>query len=417
MSHSAQDGATGASSSSILAGRRLVLGLSGGIACYKAAELCRALVKAGASVQVVMTDAAAQFITPVTMQALSGRPVYTSQWDAREGNNMAHINLSREADAILVAPASADFMAKLLHGGADELLSLMCLARPLEQVPLILAPAMKREMYAHPATQRNMAQLRADGTTVLGVGTGEQACGETGDGRMLEPEDLLEELQAFFTPKTLRGQHVLLTAGPTYEAIDPVRGITNLSSGKMGFAIAQAAWRAGAEVTLVAGPVALSTPRGVRRVDVKSAEQMWRAVEPLAAGASIFIAAAAVADWRPAQAAPQKIKKDAGGSPELQFVENTDILASLAQSARARSGALFCVGFAAESHDLEANAQAKRLRKGVPLLVGNIGPATFGQDDNALLLVDEQGSEALPRASKQLLAAQLVARIAQRLKH
>ncbi len=417
MSHSAQDGATGASSSSILAGRRLVLGLSGGIACYKAAELCRALVKAGASVQVVMTDAAAQFITPVTMQALSGRPVYTSQWDAREGNNMAHINLSREADAILVAPASADFMAKLLHGGADELLSLMCLARPLEQVPLILAPAMNREMYAHPATQRNMAQLRADGTTVLGVGTGEQACGETGDGRMLEPEDLLEELQAFFTPKTLRGQHVLLTAGPTYEAIDPVRGITNLSSGKMGFAIAQAAWRAGAEVTLVAGPVALSTPRGVRRVDVKSAEQMWRAVEPLAAGASIFIAAAAVADWRPAQAAPQKIKKDAGGSPELQFVENTDILASLAQSARARSGALFCVGFAAESHDLEAHAQAKRLRKGVPLLVGNIGPATFGQDDNALLLVDEQGSEALPRASKQLLAAQLVARIAQRLKH
>ncbi len=417
MSHSAQDGATGASLSSILAGRRLVLGLSGGIACYKAAELCRALVKAGASVQVVMTDAAAQFITPVTMQALSGRPVYTSQWDAREGNNMAHINLSREADAILVAPASADFMAKLLHGGADELLSLMCLARPLEQVPLILAPAMNREMYAHPATQRNMAQLRADGTTVLGVGTGEQACGETGDGRMLEPEDLLEELQAFFTPKTLRGQHVLLTAGPTYEAIDPVRGITNLSSGKMGFAIAQAAWRAGAEVTLVAGPVALSTPRGVRRVDVKSAEQMWRAVEPLAAGASIFIAAAAVADWRPAQAAPQKIKKDAGGSPELQFVENTDILASLAQSARARSGALFCVGFAAESHDLEANAQAKRLRKGVPLLVGNIGPATFGQDDNALLLVDEHGSEALPKASKQLLAAQLVARIAQRLKH
>ncbi len=416
MSHSIQDGASGAPSTSALTGRHLVLGLSGGIACYKAAELCRALVKAGASVQVVMTEAAAQFITPVTMQALSGRPVYTSQWDAREGNNMAHINLSREADAILVAPASADFMAKLLHGGADELLSLMCLARPLEQVPLILAPAMNREMYAHPATQRNMAQLRADGATVLGVGTGEQACGETGDGRMLEPDELLEELQAFFTPKILRGQHVLLTAGPTYEAIDPVRGITNLSSGKMGFAIAQAAWRAGAEVTLVAGPVALPTPRGVRRVDVKSAEQMWRAVEPLAAGASIFIAAAAVADWRPAQAAPQKIKKGVGGSPELQFVENTDILASLAQSERARSGALFCVGFAAESHDLEANAQAKRLRKGVPLLVGNIGPATFGQDDNALLLVDEQGSEALPRASKQVLASELVARIAQRLK-
>lgn len=399
-----------------LAGRHIVLGLSGGIACYKAAELCRALVKAGASVQVVMTDAACQFITPVTLQALSGRPVYTSQWDAREGNNMAHINLSRQADAILVAPASADFMAKLLHGGADELLSLMCLARPIDTVPLILAPAMNREMYAHPATQRNIAQLRADGATVLGVGTGEQACGETGDGRMLEPEDLLEELEAFFTPRLLAGQHVLLTAGPTYEAIDPVRGITNLSSGKMGFAIAQAAWRAGAQVTLVAGPVSLATPRGVHRVDVKSAEQMWRAVQPLAQEASVFIAAAAVADWRPAHAADQKIKKEGSGEvPQLHFVENTDILASVARSERARSGALYCVGFAAESHDLQAHAQAKRVRKGVPLLVGNIGPATFGRDDNALLLVDEHGCEELPRASKSTLAMQLIEHLARRL--
>lgn len=399
-----------------LCGRRLVLGLSGGIACYKAAELCRGLVKAGAVVQVVMTDAAAQFITPVTMQALSGLPVYTSQWDAREGNNMAHINLSRQADAIVVAPASADFMSKLLHGGADELLSLLCLARPIGQVPLILAPAMNREMYAHPATQRNLAQLRADGAHVLGVGSGEQACGEMGDGRMLEPDELIEEMVAFFTPKVLAGQHVLITAGPTYEAIDPVRGITNRSSGKMGFAIARAARRAGAQVTLVAGPVSLPTPPGVRRVDVRSALEMSQAVGASVDAATVFVAAAAVADWRPAAAAERKIKKtDSGGAPALTFVENPDILAGVAASQRARDGALFCVGFAAESHDLLVNAQAKRERKGVPLLVGNIGPETFGQEDNALLLVDAQGSEQLPRASKQQLASELVRRIAQRL--
>lgn len=402
----------------VLAGRHIVLGLSGGIACYKAAELCRALIKAGCSVQVVMTDAACQFITPVTMQALSGRPVFTSQWDAREGNNMAHINLSREADAILVAPASADFMAKLLHGGADELLSLMCLARPMDQVPLILAPAMNREMFAHPATQRNLAQLRADGATVLGVGTGEQACGETGDGRMLEPAELLEELFAFFTPKHLAGRHVLITAGPTYEAIDPVRGITNRSSGKMGFALAQAARRAGASVTLVAGPVALGTPWGVQRVDVKSAQDMWQAVQSHIDGADVFIAAAAVADWRPSAAAPHKIKKDGSGQPpSLTFIENTDILACVAQSPRARAGDLYCVGFAAESQDLHVNAQAKRARKGVPLLVGNIGPDTFGRDDNALLLVEASGCTELPRNSKQALAARLVEHIAHRLKH
>ncbi len=404
-------------SPSPLAGRHLVLGLSGGIACYKAAELCRALVKAGATVQVVMTDAAAQFITPVTLQALSGRPVYSSQWDAREGNNMAHINLSRQADAIVVAPASADFMAKLLHGGADELLSLMCLARPIERVPLILAPAMNREMYAHPATQRNIAQLRADGSHVLGVGAGEQACGEVGDGRMLEPDELLEELNAFFTPKVLAGQQVLITAGPTYEAIDPVRGITNRSSGKMGFALAQAAWRAGAQVTLVAGPVSLPTPRGVQRLDVQSAQQMQQAVQACVERATVFIASAAVADWRVDGVAEHKIKKGEGGqAPALSFVENPDILAGVAASERARSGQLYCVGFAAESHDLLAHAQAKRQRKGVPLLVGNIGPDTFGRDDNALLLVDEHGSQELARASKAQLAAQLVAIVAQRLK-
>jgi phosphopantothenoylcysteine decarboxylase/phosphopantothenate--cysteine ligase len=399
-----------------LAGKHIVLGLSGGVACYKAAELCRGLVKQGATVQVVMTEAAEQFITPVTMQALSGRPVYGSQWDSREPNNMPHINLSREADAILIAPCSADFIARLVQGRSDELLSLLCLARPIQRVPLLIAPAMNREMWLHPATQRNMAQLAADGAVILGVGNGPQACGETGDGRMLEPHELLEDVIAFFQPKPLAGQQVLVTAGPTYEAIDPVRGITNLSSGKMGFAIARAAREAGAEVTLVAGPVHLPTPRGVTRVDVKSARNMLQAVELRSHDASIFIATAAVADWRPAQAAEHKIKKDGSGkTPELQFVENTDILATVAQSERARSGALFCVGFAAESQDLLANAQAKRLRKGVPLLVGNIGPATFGKDDNALLLVDAERATELGPAPKLTLARQLVAEIGERL--
>ena len=397
--------------------KHIVLGLSGGIACFKAAELCRALVKQGATVQVVMTEAAAQFITPVTMQALSNRPVYVSQWDEREPNNMAHINLSREADAILVAPASADFMAKLLHGRADDLLSLMCLARPLDKVPLLLAPAMNREMWAHPATQRNMAQLQADGAQVLGVGQGEQACGETGDGRMLEPDELLQELVALFQPKLLKGKQVLISAGPTYEALDPVRGITNLSSGKMGFALATAAQQAGAQVTLVAGPVALATPHGVRRIDVRSALDMQAAVLAQAGQADVFIATAAVADWRPAQVAVEKIKKDGGGGmTAIQWQENPDILAEVAASPQAKSGALFCVGFAAESHDLQAHAQAKRLRKGVPLMVGNIGPATFGADDNALLLVDAQGSTEWPRATKLALARQLVAEVARRLK-
>jgi len=401
---------------STLAGKHIVLGLSGGIACYKAAELCRALIKSGVTVQVVMTEAAEHFMTAVTMQALSGRAVFTSQWDNREANNMAHINLSREADAIVVAPASADFMAKLLHGRADDLLSLMCLARPVEQVPLIVAPAMNREMWANPATQRNVAQLRADGVHVLDVGQGDQACGETGDGRMLEAEEILEDLESFFAPKLLKGKIVLVTAGPTYEAIDPVRGITNLSSGKMGFAIARAAHMAGAQVTLVAGPVHLPTPRGVQRVNVQSARQMQTAVAQHVDTAQVFVSTAAVADWRPANSSDQKIKKDGSGqTPQLGFVENPDILATVAHSPRAVSGALFCVGFAAESHDLLAHATAKRERKGVPLLVGNIGPATFGLDDNALLLVDVDGARELPHASKQNLAIELVADIARRI--
>ncbi len=408
-----------------LVGRHFVLGMTGGIAAYKAAELCRALVKAGASVQVVMTDAATQFMTPVTMQALSGREVFTSQWDSKAAtdgsgnaisNNMAHINLTRGADAVVIAPASADFMAKLLHGRADDLLSLLCLAKPA-QVPLILAPAMNKEMWAHPATQRNMAQLKADGAFVLQVGNGDQACGEVGDGRMLEAEEILADLQAHFTPKVLAGKRALVTAGPTYEAIDPVRGITNLSSGKMGYAIAQAMLDAGCEVALVAGRTALGFPRGSKNISVLSANDMLAAVQANIDKADIFVATAAVADWRPANAASQKIKKDGSGDvPTLSFVENTDILATVAKSKRAISGNLYCIGFAAESENLEAHAKAKRERKNVPLLVGNIGPATFGMDDNALLLVDANGTKELPRASKTELARQLVTEIAKRIK-
>jgi phosphopantothenoylcysteine decarboxylase/phosphopantothenate--cysteine ligase len=307
-------------------------------------------------------------------------------------------------------------MAKLLHGRADDLLSLTCLARPLQQVPLILAPAMNREMWAHPATQRNVQQLKADGTVVLDVGQGDQACGEVGDGRMLEPDEILDDVIALFQPKRLQGRTVLVTAGPTYEALDPVRGITNLSSGKMGFAIARAAREAGAQVVLVAGPVSLPTPRGVRRVDVRSALQMQAAVQAEVAQADVLVATAAVADWRPTHASDEKIKKDGSGkTPTLNFTENPDILAGVASSERARNGQLFCVGFAAESHDLLSNAQAKRQRKGVPLLAGNIGPATFGQDDNALLLIDAHGTLELPHASKLTLARQLVEQIAQRL--
>ena len=401
-----------------LGGRHIVLGLSGGIACYKSAELVRELLRAGATVQVVMTEAACQFITPVTMQALSGLPVATSQWDAREPNNMAHINLSREADAILVAPASADFIAKLAQGRADELLSLLCLARPhaatatATACPLLLAPAMNREMWAHPATQRNLAQVVADGASLFGPGAGDQACGEVGDGRMLEAEELRDELIAFFQPKLLAGKRVLITAGPTFEAIDPVRGISNRSSGKMGFAIARAAQEAGAQVTLVAGPVHLATPRHVRRIDVQSALQMHDAVLPLAAAHEVFIATAAVADWRPAAALGEKIKKDGSGTmPVLQFTENPDILAAVARL----PGRPYCVGFAAESHDLARHAREKRLRKNVPLLVGNLGPATFGRDDNSLLLVDAEGERALPTADKLSLARELVREIANRL--
>jgi phosphopantothenoylcysteine decarboxylase / phosphopantothenate---cysteine ligase len=395
-----------------LEGRHLVLGLTGGIACYKAAELARELGRAGATVQVVMTEGAEHFITAATMQALSNRAVFTSQWDTRPDNAMAHINLTREADAVIVAPATADFIAKLAQGRADDLLSLLCVARPIDRCPLLVAPAMNREMWAYPATQRNVAQIVADGAALLGPAAGDQACGEVGDGRMLEAVELCEAVIAFFQPKLLQGRSLLVTAGPTYEAIDPVRGITNLSSGKMGFAIARAAAEAGARVTLVAGPVALPTPADVTRIDVKSARQMHDAVLPLAPSHDVFVATAAVADWRPAGAAEHKIKKAAGqGAPALTLVENPDILATVATLPQRP----YCVGFAAESQDVEQHARAKLAKKKVPLIVGNLGPATFGQDHNALLLVDATGTRALPHADKLTLARQLVAEIAQRL--
>lgn len=390
-------------------GKHIVLGLTGGIACYKSAELVRLLTKAGATVQVAMTEAATHFITPVTMQALSGRPVFLSQWDARIDNNMAHIDLSREADAIVIAPASTDFMARLANGLCDDLLSTLCIAR---DCPLLVAPAMNRQMWAAPATQRNAAQLRADGVMILGPGSGDQACGEVGDGRMLEPEELLDDIIAFFQPKPLQGKRVLITAGPTFEAIDPVRGITNLSSGKMGFSIARAAREAGAEVLLVAGPTGLPTPRGVLRTDVRSAQQMHDAVIAQLHGVDVFVAVAAVADWRPAEVAQQKLKKaNDTDTPTLQFVQNPDILATVA----ARADAPYCVGFAAESENLERYGEQKRQRKGVPLLVGNIGHHTFGLDDNEIVLFDAAGMTRLPRADKLSLARQLVAAIGQRL--
>lgn len=393
-----------------LVGKKIVLGLTGGIACYKAADFTRKLTKAGASVQVVMTQAATQFITTVTMQALSGKPVFTDQWDARIDNNMAHIDLTRGVDALVIAPCSADFMSKLAHGACDDLLSTLCLARPMT-LPLLIAPAMNVEMWQNPATQRNLARLKEDGIQILGPEAGEQACGETGLGRMLEPECLLEEVVAALHPKLLAGKQILITAGPTFEPIDPVRGITNLSSGKMGYAIARAAREAGADVTLVSGPTALATPYGVHRINIHTAQQMHDVVMSHAPAKDIFIAVAAVADWRVANASEQKLKKNAdGGIPDLQFEENPDILATVA----ALPNKPYCVGFAAESEQLLRYGEEKRKKKGVPLLVGNIGPQTFGQDLNELVLFDDKGHTHLPRADKQILARQLIAEIARR---
>jgi phosphopantothenoylcysteine decarboxylase/phosphopantothenate--cysteine ligase len=385
-------------------GKRILLGLSGGIAAYKAAELTRLLVQAGVEVRVVMTEAACRLITPVTLQALSGNPVHTDLWDASVPNNMAHIELSRGCDAIVVAPASADFLAKLAQGLCDDLLSTLCLAR---QCPLLVAPAMNVQMWGNPATQRNVIQLRADGVAILGPASGDQACGEVGMGRMLEAEEIFEEIDACFQPKLLAGKHVLITAGPTFESIDTVRGITNTSSGKMGYAVARAARDAGAAVTLVSGPTALAAPRGLERVDVISALQMYDAVMARVAKADVFIAVAAVADYRPKEAKLHKLKKGTG-AVTLELQANPDILGTVA----ARKRPPFCVGFAAETENLEAYADAKRRRKKVPLLAANLAQHAFGADDNQLILFDDQGRHELARAPKIVLARRLIAHIA-----
>ena len=393
----------------LLSAKRIVLGLSGGIACYKSAELTRRLQDQGASIQVVMTDAACSFITPTTMQALSGKHVYRETLDASMDNSMAHINLSREADAILIAPCSADLMAKLAHGLADDLLSTLCLARG--NCPLIIVPAMNREMWAHPATQRNLKILRADGVEVWGPGDGEQACGEIGSGRMLEVPEIVEEAVTFFTPKLFAGLRVLITAGPTEEAIDPVRVISNRSSGKTGYAIATAARRAGAEVTLVSGPTALARPYGVNFIPVRSARQMHQAVMSDAPHHDIFISVAAVADWYIKNSSDSKIKKTEGdGFPTLEFAPNPDILAEVS----AMTNGPWPIGFAAETDNLYEFSEAKRVRKKLPLIVGNLAHEVMDQDATRFVLFADSGVTEMPAAEKTAAASALIQEISRR---
>lgn len=384
--------------------RRLLLGVTGGIAAYKVAELARLLHKDGCDLQIVMTESATRFVGPATFQALSGKPVFTDMWDTRADGGMAHIELSRDRDAIIIAPASADFIAKLVHGFADDLLSTLCLAR---ECPLLVAPAMNRQMWESPATARNLAQLERDGVIVLGPAAGDQACGEVGMGRLLEPQELLEGILGSLQPKLLLGKRVLVTAGPTFEAIDPVRGITNLSSGKMGYAIARAAREAGADVTLISGPTCLGTPFGVDRIDSVSAEEMFARVAEALPDIDIFVSVAAVADYRPAHPAQQKIKKQ-HASLTIELAPNPDILAHVA----ALPDAPFCVGFAAESEQLEQHACEKRRAKNVPLLAANLVQQALGEEDNALILFDDEGRHELARAPKLDVARRLVAHIA-----
>jgi phosphopantothenoylcysteine decarboxylase/phosphopantothenate--cysteine ligase len=400
-----------------LLNKKIVLGISGGIAAYKTPELARLLMQEGASVQVVMTEAAQQFVTPVTMQALTGNPVYTSQWDSSIANNMAHIELSRSADVILIAPTSADLMAKLSLGLADDLLSTLCLAR---DCPLLLAPAMNKQMWEHAATQRSAERLEKDGVTLLGPASGFQACGEVGMGRMLEPTEIAEQVIAFFQKKTLLGKKVLITAGPTFEAIDPVRGITNHSSGKMGFAIARAALEAGAQVHLIAGPCELPTPLEtsgkITRTNVVSAKEM-HATALANVDYDLFFAVAAVADWGIAKPAKEKMKRQGASAPTIEFVANPDILLDVAKSVKTKGGKPYpyCVGFAAESTDLEKHADEKRKRKGIPMIVGNIGPETFGSDLNQLVIIDASGSKKTAKAEKLHLARQLIGLVAKKI--
>lgn len=396
----------------MLNGKHIILGITGGIAVYKSAELVRLLKKQGARVFVVMTEGAKEFVTPLTFTTLSGEPVYDSLWLNRAGadSNIAHINLSREADAMLIAPCTANVMAKIAHGMSDDLLSNLVLARDRGACPLVIAPAMNVQMWDNPATQRNLAQITQDGIHVFGPAHGDQACGEIGAGRMLEPTEIVSLLPKLFTPQSLAGKRVLITAGPTFEAIDPVRGITNHSSGKMGYALAHAAQCAGASVTLISGKTALPTPYGVTRIDVQSADEMLAACQNYLAGQDIFIAVAAVADWKVAHVASQKIKKaNADDVPSLEFVQTPDILATIANSPNAP----YCVGFAAESEHVIEYAQAKRIKKNIPLMIANQGPATFGSEYNQVSLVTAEGVTTLPNMRKDALAQQLIQAIAE----
>ena len=385
--------------------KKVLLGITGGVAAYKAAELVRRLGDHGIEVHVVMTQAACGFITPATLQALSGNTVYTDMWDARIANNMAHIELSRDKAAIIVAPATADFMAKLVHGNADDLLSTTCLAR---DCALLVAPAMNRQMWENPATRRNVAQLAKDGITLLGPASGDQACGETGDGRMLEAQEIADAVAMFLAPKTLKGVRVLMTAGPTFEPIDAVRGITNRSSGKMGYSIARQALAAGAEVTLVSGPVNQPVPPGAKITRVQSAAEMFEAVKRNAARADIFIGVAAVADYRVDEPREHKIKKTDKTQLTLKLVPNPDILAWVAGQTKPP----FTVGFAAESQNLETYADEKRRRKKVNMIVANLAQNAIGADDNEVMLLDDSGTHKLARAPKEAVARDIVANIA-----
>ncbi|HUF22193.1 MAG TPA: bifunctional phosphopantothenoylcysteine decarboxylase/phosphopantothenate--cysteine ligase CoaBC [Burkholderiales bacterium] len=387
-----------------LANKRILLGMTGGIAAYKAAELSRLLIKDGADVQVVMTDAASHFITAATMQGLTGKPVFTDMWDNRVENGMPHIELSRDRDLVVIAPASADFIAKLVQGRADDLLSTLCLAR---ECPMLVAPAMNRQMWENPATQRNVAQIRQDGVMVVGPGSGDQACGETGMGRMLEPEQILSEVVAWFQPKLLSGTRVLVTAGPTFEPIDAVRGISNPSSGRMGYAVARAAIESGAAVTLISGDTCLEPPRGAEVLRVTTAREMLDAVIARASLSDIVVSVAAVSDYQMANRQEHKIKKSGGGLT-LELIPNPDIL----EAVMSRPNPPFCVGFAAESRDLDSNAEEKRRRKKLPLLAANLVQSALGAQDNELVLFDDGGRHPLPRSSKLDQARQLVRHIA-----
>lgn len=380
--------------------RHILVGVTGGVAAYKAAELVRLLVKAGLQVQVAMTEAACGFVTPATFQALSGRPVLTDLWDPRVPNRMAHIELSRQADAIVIVPASANFLAKVAGGIADDLLSTTVSAR---NCPLLLAPAMNREMWDSPANQRNIHMLKTDGITLIGPDSGDQACGEVGQGRMVEPQHILEAVLALYPAQRLKGHKVLVTAGPTVEAIDPVRGITNASSGRMGYAVAEAALELGAQVVLVSGPTTLTPPAGCQLHSVTSAAQMFEAVKAELKDTDLFFSVAAVADYTPAAPVAQKLKKSEQNLT-ITLVPTEDILAYVAALPKPP----FCVGFAAESENLAAYAEAKRRKKNIPLIAGNLAQRALGRDDNELTLFDDAGAHPLPAAPKLVLARQLL---------